>query len=82
MFGVGFLLVTEIGFSMLIFFFFFFRVCVCVCVCLFRAAPAAYEGSQARGGMGAAAAGLGCSHSNLVSELLLRHTQLMAMWEL
>ena len=36
---------------------------VCVCV-LFRAAPAAYGGSQARGQMGATAASLHHSHSN------------------
>ena len=38
------------------FFFFFF--------CLFRAVPAAYGGSQARGGIGSAGAGLHHSHSN------------------
>ena len=32
--------------------------------CLFRAAPVAYGGSQARGPVGAAAAGLHHSHSN------------------
>ena len=50
-------------------------VCVCVCVythngifffffCLLRAALVAYGGSQARGQIGAAAAGLHYSHSN------------------
>ena len=40
----------------------------------------AYGGSQARGRIGAAAAGLHHSHSNLGSELCLRLTpQLMAM---
>ena len=57
-------------------------VCVCVCVCiyiyiyikfiylflLFRAAPAAYEDSQARGQTGATAAGLHHSHGNAGSE--------------
>ena len=33
--------------------------------CLFRAAPAAYGGSQARDGTGAVAAGLCQSHSNV-----------------
>ena len=44
------------------FFFFFF---------LFRATPEAYGSSQARGGIGAAAASLCCSHSNTRSELHL-----------
>ena len=35
---------------------------------LFRAAPAAYEGSQARGQIGAVATGLHRSHSNAGSE--------------
>ena len=38
---------------------------------LFRAAPAAYGGSQARGRVGAIAAGLHHSHSNAGSELHL-----------
>ena len=45
--------------------------------CLFaisRAAPAAYGGSQARGRIGAVAAGLRHSHSNAVSELRLQPT--------
>ena len=56
-------------------------LCVCVCVCvLFRAAPVAYGGSQARGPIGAIAAGLHHSHSNSRSEPHLRPTpQLMAM---
>ena len=50
-----------------------------VCVCLFRAAPAAYGGSQTRGLIGAAAAGLRHSHSNARSEPSLKTTpQLMA----
>ena len=44
--------------------FFFFR--------LFRAAPMDYRGSQARGPIGAAAAGLPHSHSNTGSEPRLR----------
>ena len=48
--------------------------------CLFRAAHAAYGGSQARGRIGAVAPGLHHSHSNTRSELRLRPTpQLMAM---
>ena len=48
--------------------------------CLFRATPAAYGGSQARGPVGAAAAGLHHSHSNSGSNPSLQHTpQLMAM---
>ena len=47
---------------------------------LFRAAPAAYGGSQACGRIRAAAAGLRHSHSNIRSELRLQPTpQLMAM---
>ena len=53
-------------------------MCVCVCV-LFRATPAAYRGSQARGPIRATASGLHHSHSSLalkkkkkkVSKLLL-----------
>ena len=41
---------------------------------LSRAAPAAYGSSQARGPIGAAAAGLHHSHSNTRSELCLRPT--------
>ena len=53
-------------------FFFFF--------CLFRAVPAAYGSSQARGRIGAAAACLHHSHSSATSELNLRPTlQLTAM---
>ena len=47
------------------------------------AAPAAYGGSQARGQIGAAAAGLYHSHSNTGSEPCLRPTpQLMAMLDI
>ena len=53
-------------------FFFFF--------CLFRAIPAAHGDSQARGLMGAIAAGLGHSHSNDRSEPHLQATpQLTSM---
>ena len=48
---------------------FFNVVFVCLFVCLlFRAAPEAYGGSQARGLIGAMAAGLHHSHSNARSE--------------
>ena len=51
----------------------------CFYFLLFRAAPAAYGGSQARGRMGAAATGLHHSHSHSGSKLRLRPTpQLMA----
>ena len=57
---------------MTFFFFFFFG--------LFRAAPMAYEGSQARGQIGAVASALCHSHSNTGSKLHLQHTpQLTAM---
>ena len=47
--------------------------------CLLRAAPAAHGGSQARGPIGAVAAGLHHSHSNAESEPHLQPTpQLMA----
>ena len=53
-------------------FFFFF--------CLFMAAPMVHRGSQPRGPIGAAAAGLCHSHSNMGSEQCLRPTpQLTAM---
>ena len=42
--------------------------------CLFRAALEAYEGSQARGLIGAVAAGLRHSHSNARSEPSVRPT--------
>ena len=42
--------------------------------CLFRAAPAAYGGSQARGLIGAVAAGHSHSHSNAGSEPRLQPT--------
>ena len=49
--------------SMQFFFFFFF-----LSFALSRAAPAVYEGSQARGPIGAVAASLHQSHSNAGSE--------------
>ena len=54
---------------------------LCVCVFVFsRATPMAYGGSQARGLIGAVAAGLYHSHSNSGSEPRLHPTpQLMAM---
>ena len=59
---------------------------LCVCVCLFaisRAAPSACVSSQARGRIGATAAGLHHSHSNAGSEPRLQPTpQLTAMPDL
>ena len=49
-------------------------------ICLFKATPEAYEGSQARGRIGAVATGLHHSHSHARSEPRLRPTpQLRAM---
>ena len=45
--------------------------------CLFRAIPAAYGGSQARGRIGAVASGLHHSHSNARCEPRLRPTPLL-----
>jgi len=68
-------------------FFFFFSlsfvvvvvIVVVVVVAISWAAPAAYGGSQARGGIGAVATGLRQSHSNSGSEPHLQPTpQLMA----
>ena len=62
------------GNSQVSFFCFFFVFCLfcCCCCCflffLFRAKPTAYGSSQARGQIGAAAAGLHHSHSNAGSE--------------
>ena len=59
------------------FLFFFFSVSF---IYLFRATPVACESSQARGQIGAAAAGLHQSHSNTGSELCLQPIpQLRAM---
>ena len=52
---------------------FFFCLFFCF-ICLFRAAPAAYEGSQARGLIRAVAVSLHHSHSDSGSELCLRPT--------
>ena len=58
----------------------YFVVVVVVVVAISWAAPAAYGGSQARGRIGAVAAGLCQSHSNAGSELRLQPTpQLTAM---
>ena len=57
----------EATFSFSFFFSFFFVFCP------FRAAPLAYGGSQARGLIGAVAAGLCQSHSNARSQLRLRY---------
>ena len=60
---------------LLLLFFFFFLIFLS-----FRAAPMAYGISQARGPVGATAAGLHQSHSNAGSELCLQPTpQLKAM---
>ena len=52
----------------------FVVVVVVIVVLLFRAALAAYGGSQARGRIGATAAGLNHSHSNAGSEPHLQPT--------
>ena len=65
------------------FIFILFYVCMYVCMylfCPFKATPAAYGGSQARGLIGAVVTGLHHSHSNSRSESSLRPTpQLMAI---
>ena len=59
---------------------FFWQLLLLLLFLLFRATPAAYGGSQARGGIGASAAAL--RHSHVGSEPHLRPTpQLMAMWD-
>ena len=66
-----FLYITKLRF-----FFSFFYLFILV----FRAITVAYGGSQARGLIGAVAAGLRHSHNNAISELCLRSTpQLTAM---
>ena len=61
-------------------FFFFFFFCL---FSFFRAAPSAYGGFQARGLIGAVAAGLHHSHSSMASEQRLQPTtQLMATLDL
>ena len=54
--------------------FIYLFVCLFVCLFVFRAAPTAYRGSQPGGWIGAVAAGLYHSHSNVGSELHLRPT--------
>ena len=61
-------------FFLLFFLFLSFVVVVVVVVAISWAAPAAYGGSQARGRMGATAAGLRHSHSNASFEPCLRPT--------
>ena len=63
--------------ALVFFFSCFFSVLFCFVFgvfLLFRAAPTAYGGSQARGRIGAVAAGLRQSHSNAGSELRLQPT--------
>ena len=55
-------------------FFYFLLVCFVFSFCLFRAAPVAYGGSQARRPIGAVVASLRQSHSNSGSDLLLQPT--------
>ena len=52
----------------------FFNFYLFINFCLFRATPTAYRGSQARGLIGATAAGLCQSHNNARSEPHLRPT--------
>ena len=49
-------------------------LCMYLLFCLFRTALGVYEGSQARGPIGAAAASLHHGHSNAGSELCLQPT--------
>ena len=53
---------------------FFFNLFLFFSFLVFRATPAAYGGSQARGQIGAVAAGLHHSHSHARSELHLQPT--------
>ena len=58
-------------------------IIVIIIIGLFRATPTAYGGSQARGRIGAAVAGLHHSHSNTESQPCLRPTpQLTSMPDL
>ena len=50
------------------------EIVVCLFVVFFRATPEVYGSSQARGSIGAAAAGLHHSHSNTRSEPCLQPT--------
>ena len=56
---------------------FFFFFCLFCLFAFFRAAPVAYGDSQARGLIGAVAAGLHHSHSNTRSEPHLQPTPLL-----
>ena len=49
-------------------------IIIIIIFCLFKAAPTAYGGSQARGGIRAVAASLCYSHSNVGYELHLQPT--------
>ena len=61
-------------------FFLIFKICLFIYFCLFRAAPVACGGFQARGRIGAVATSLYHSQSNASSEPCLRPIpQLMAM---
>ena len=70
----------RMGLLSLLLFFFFFFFFFFVFFFFFRVVPAAYGGYQARGPVGAVAASLYHSHSNMGSELHLHPVpQLMAM---
>ena len=67
-------------FYVILFYFILFYLFYFILFYLFRAAPVAYVGSQARGLIGATAASLCHSHSNARSKLRLQLApQLMAM---
>ena len=71
---------TVTHWDALVWIIFFFIIIIYLFICSFRATPAAYGGSQPRGQIGAAAAGLHHSHSNAEFEPHLRPTpQLAAM---
>ena len=67
---MSFLVIPLGGYAFIYLFYLFFVV-----FCLLRAAPMAYGDSQARGLIGAIAAGLCQSHRNVGSELCLQPTQ-------
>ena len=69
---IGIFLAHFFLFYLFYFYFYFFL--------LFRATLVAYEGSQARGRTGAAAAGLPHSHSKADSEPCLRPTPQLTAW--
>ena len=64
-------IIKFIGLLKTSYFYFYFIITIFL---LFRAVPAAYGGSQARGRIGAVAAGLCLNHSNPRSEPRLRPT--------